>query len=185
MPRVTRTRQKIRTTPTDISSAPVPLVDPSEEQTASRLTKKEKRLEKHNKWMDKMNQARQTKRQEQKQQGRETNKSALIRGMRTLDDSLREVRAEIVANHLLKLGNASTSKNGSGGTTGNSADRNSGSNPKSRKARNKAAIVEEKRFTQVLAHPAFKANPLATIREHLSNTLAQQQQQQQQQTPSS
>ncbi|KAJ2223972.1 hypothetical protein IWW45_008207 [Coemansia sp. RSA 485] len=129
-----------------------------------------------------MNQARQTKRQEQKQQGRETNKSALIRGMRTLDDSLREVRAEIVANHLLKLGSASTSKqHGSGGATGNSAGRNSGSNPKSRKARNKAAIVEEKRFTQVLAHPAFKANPLATIREHLSNTLAQQQQQQQQQ----
>ncbi|KAJ1642812.1 hypothetical protein J3B02_000514 [Coemansia erecta] len=177
MPRVTRTRQKTRTAPTDIVSAAVPLVDPSVEQSEPRQTKKVKRLEKHAKWMEKMNQVQQSKRLEQRQQGRETNKSALIRGMRTLDDTLREVRAEMAASHLLKLGNKAANK-GQKGTGESKAN-----NPKSRKARNKAAIVEEKRFTQVLAHPAFKANPLATIREHLSNTLAQSQHQQQQQHP--
>ncbi|KAJ1843981.1 hypothetical protein LPJ73_005311, partial [Coemansia sp. RSA 2703] len=100
---------------------------------------------------------------------RSADKSALVRGMRSLDESLREVRAEMAADYLLKLG-----KNTSAAQAANAGRQQHANEPRSQKARNKAAIREEKRFTQILVHPAFQANPLATIRQHLSNTLASQ-----------
>ncbi|KAJ2778081.1 hypothetical protein GGI15_004285 [Coemansia interrupta] len=176
MPRATRTRQKTRTittaaapAPADIESAPVPLSTEAE-STEPRVTKKEKRALKHNKWMDKMKQAHVAQRQEQRQKARSADKSALVRGMRSLDESLREVRAELAADYLLKLG-----KNTAAARAAEAGRRQQTTNePRSQKARNRAAIREEKRFTQILVHPAFQANPLATIRQHLANTLSSQ-----------
>ncbi|KAJ2008284.1 hypothetical protein GGI04_001207 [Coemansia thaxteri] len=117
--------------------------------------------------MDKIGTAQSTLKKEKKQQARETNPSALIRGMGGIKNSLREVQAELIAQHLLSLGS------GSKGTAGAKAPKTPVAvvEPKSRKARNKAAIREEKRFGQILQHPAFQASPLATIRQHLANTL--------------
>ncbi|KAF9580409.1 hypothetical protein BGW38_002962 [Lunasporangiospora selenospora] len=42
---------------------------------------------------------------------------------------------------------------------------------KSKKAKNKAAMQEILRFQNVLAHPAFKSNPLLTIQQHVKNTM--------------
>ncbi|KAJ1720016.1 hypothetical protein LPJ53_005308 [Coemansia erecta] len=187
MPRVTRTRQKTRTTttttatstptPADIVSAPVPLSTATEaeaeaESTGPRATKKEKRALKHNKWMDKMKQAQVAQRQEQRQKSRALDKSALVRGMRSLDESLREVRAEMAADYLLKLGKNTAAARAA--NAGRQQQQQKANEPRSQKARNRAAIREEKRFTQILVHPAFQANPLATIRQHLANTLSSQ-----------
>ncbi|KAJ2621926.1 hypothetical protein H4R22_005216 [Coemansia sp. RSA 1290] len=152
---------------TDIASAPVPLATGTAdaEKELPRQTKKAKRVERHKKWLDKLNTAQALQRQQQRQQSRLTDKSALVRGMSQMQSSLRQVQAEMIAADL----------------SGNSATRPKQKQPdipKSRKARNRAAIQEEQRFSQVLQHPAFKADPLATIRKHLSNTLQQQQQQQ-------
>ncbi|KAJ1901071.1 hypothetical protein LPJ66_001041 [Kickxella alabastrina] len=198
MPRVKRERQKSHTTlPTgplrpkaaaaaaavtsDTVSPPAPISALSSSSGASKETdfqlqqlksKKEKRIERHSNWMDKMNAAQAVQRQQQKQKGRSTNKSVLIRGMGDLNDSLREVKAEIIAQHLLDLDNNSAKAQKTGAQSAAGAVANA-LNPKSRKARNKAAIKEEKRFGQILVHPAFKADPLATIRQHLANTLPQ------------
>ncbi|KAJ2368883.1 hypothetical protein H4S01_001338 [Coemansia sp. RSA 2610] len=153
----------------DIVSAPIPLVQPAEPSTGTSSsaqlnessgpkTKKGKRMERHKKWMDKMNTAKAQQRQEQRQQGRQTDKSALIRGMSQMHSSLREVQEEMLAGDLL----------------GEPAkERKPDVAVQSRKARNKAAIKEEKRFAQVLQHPAFKKDALKTIREHLANSLPQ------------
>lgn len=174
MPRVNRQRTKYhhhhhtatdKTEDTgDLVSAPVSLL-PSTENPTTNKSKKEKRVERHKKWMDKINVAQTQKKKEQLQQGRSTNKSALIRGMGGLQESLREAQAEIMAQHLLSL-EKKPEKQQQKPTNRQNA-------PKSRKARGKAAIKEEKRFGQILKHPAFQTNPLATIRQHLANTLPQ------------
>ncbi|KAG0056291.1 hypothetical protein BGZ83_005658 [Gryganskiella cystojenkinii] len=41
----------------------------------------------------------------------------------------------------------------------------------SKKAKKKAAMQEILRFQNVLAHPAFKSNPLLTIQQHVKNTM--------------
>ncbi|KAJ1664095.1 hypothetical protein IW140_004308 [Coemansia sp. RSA 1813] len=157
MPRVTRQRTKFHKS--DISSAPVLLEQQDEPETR---TKKTKRIERHKKWMEKIDAAQGAKKERQRQEGRATSKSALIRGLGNMQESLRDIQAQVLAKGLLSLDEkkeGSTRKNNNGGV------------PKSRKARNNAAIKEEKRFGQVLLHPAFQANPLATIRQHLANTL--------------
>ncbi|KAJ2806286.1 hypothetical protein H4R20_001744 [Coemansia guatemalensis] len=147
-------------TTTDIVSAPVSLAPPNEPNSVTNLTeprtKKEKRVQRHQRWVEKMNAAQFAQRQQQKARDRQSDRSALIRGMSSMQSSLKEVQAGIVA-EVLSLG-----KEAKKAETGNVV---------SRKARNKAAIREEKRFGQVLRHPDFRANPLATIRQHLANTL--------------
>ncbi|KAJ2037922.1 hypothetical protein H4S03_002661 [Coemansia sp. S3946] len=181
MPRVTKERTKYhapkaaavpKPTPDvgNIVSAPVSLtVSTNTEKDVTQLkSKRAKRADRHQKWMDKIGAAQTKQKLEQRQQGRQTNPSALIRGMSGMKTSLKEVQAELIAQHLLSL-------NSKGPTTNRPATSNNASHlPKSRKARDKAAIKEEKRFGQILLHPAFQANPLATIRQHLANTLPQQ-----------
>ncbi|KAJ1922507.1 hypothetical protein GGI09_002168 [Coemansia sp. S100] len=185
MPRVTKERTKYhapkavaapKPTPDvgNIVSAPVSLTVNNSTNTEKDVTqlksKRAKRADRHQKWMDKIGAAQTKQKLEQRQQGRQTNPSALIRGMSGMKTSLKEVQAELIAQHLLSL-------NSKGPTTNRPATSNNASHlPKSRKARDKAAIKEEKRFGQILLHPAFQANPLATIRQHLANTLPQQQQ---------
>ncbi|KAG0313678.1 hypothetical protein BGZ99_008655 [Dissophora globulifera] len=41
----------------------------------------------------------------------------------------------------------------------------------SKKAKKRAAMQEILRFQNVLAHPAFKSNPLMTIQQHVKNTM--------------
>ncbi|KAF9978681.1 hypothetical protein BGZ73_001036 [Actinomortierella ambigua] len=41
----------------------------------------------------------------------------------------------------------------------------------SKKSKKKAAMKEILRFQSVLAHPAFKSNPLQTIQQHVKNTM--------------
>ncbi|KAJ3045722.1 hypothetical protein HDV00_007848 [Rhizophlyctis rosea] len=41
----------------------------------------------------------------------------------------------------------------------------------SQRARRKEAVSEIVRLQKVLGHPAFKSNPLATVRQHLQNTI--------------
>ncbi|KAG0235390.1 hypothetical protein BGW42_005369 [Actinomortierella wolfii] len=41
----------------------------------------------------------------------------------------------------------------------------------SKKSKKKAAMKEILRFQNVLAHPAFKSNPLQTIQQHVKNTM--------------
>eukprot|EP00730_Choanoeca_flexa_P018290 TRINITY_DN8886_c0_g1_i1.p1 TRINITY_DN8886_c0_g1~~TRINITY_DN8886_c0_g1_i1.p1 ORF type:complete len:198 (+),score=42.89 TRINITY_DN8886_c0_g1_i1:67-660(+) len=43
---------------------------------------------------------------------------------------------------------------------------------RSRKGRNLALAQEQERMKQVLHHPAFTADPLAAIKQHLQNTMA-------------
>ncbi|KAJ2698888.1 hypothetical protein H4218_003013 [Coemansia sp. IMI 209128] len=177
MPRVTKERTKYHapkaapatkpvTDAGNIVSAPVPLTDKASEKkdVAQPLkSKRAKRADRHQKWMDKIGAAHTQQKLEQRQQGRQTNPSALIRGMTGMKASLKEVQAELIAQHLLSL-------NKNPGVKIESVAQL----PKSRKARDKAAVREEKRFGQILLHPAFQANPLATIRQHLANTLPQQ-----------
>ncbi|KAJ2722340.1 hypothetical protein GGI07_003364 [Coemansia sp. Benny D115] len=183
MPRVQRTRQKSHAAPVvahsssatakvDIVSAPVLLSDPAAEDPDSKQpkTKKAKREERHARWLNKLDTARSAQRNARKQEARAANPSALIRGMGAMSDSLREVRAEMATKYLLSL-EAAANKPAVSQTK--NKQQSGELNPKSRKARNKAAVREEKRFGQVLAHPAFRANPLETIRLHLANTLQQ------------
>ncbi|KAJ2900091.1 hypothetical protein GGI21_004772 [Coemansia aciculifera] len=169
----------------NIVSAPVLLdtsaTQPSEKDSGDASTqqlksKRAKRADRRKKWMDQIGAAQIKQKLEKRQQGRSTNKSALIRGMTDIQFSLKEVQAELIAQHLLSLGTKKRAPLSS--ATVNNASSSLLHMPKSRKARDKAAISEEKRFGQILLHPAFKANPLATIRQHLANTLPQQQQQQ-------
>ncbi|KAJ2446375.1 hypothetical protein GGF42_005709 [Coemansia sp. RSA 2424] len=165
----------------NIVSAPVPLaVGSSNSEAAATHTEKDaatqlkskraKRADRRKKWMDQIGAAQTQQKLEKRQQGRQTNKSALIRGMTEIKSSLREVQAELIAQHLLSLGN-SKSPAAASAVSRPPAAGNATHLPKSRKARDKAAVKEEKRFGQILLHPAFKANPLATIRQHLANTL--------------
>ncbi|KAJ1933287.1 hypothetical protein EC988_009167, partial [Linderina pennispora] len=124
------------------------------------------------KWMEKMQAARNADRKHKQRKGRSTNKSALIRGMGGLEESLREIQADQLAKDLFAPAKKAKKAAAVGGTTGPLQQ-----GPKSLKAKHKAAIKEEKRFVQILGHPAFKADPLATIRQHLANSLNQQQQQ--------
>ncbi|PIA15748.1 hypothetical protein COEREDRAFT_8991 [Coemansia reversa NRRL 1564] len=152
----------------DIVSAAVSLEAKDEPQQSNVETKgplprnkKEKRVRRHQKWVEKMNAVQFAKRQQQKTKDRQSNRSALIRGMNSIQSSLREVQAEIIAKDVLAP-EKDTTKTRKSSDTGKII---------SRKARNKAAIKEEKRFGQVLLHPDFRANPLATIQKHLANTL--------------
>ncbi|KAJ2881355.1 hypothetical protein H4R27_004140 [Coemansia aciculifera] len=190
MPRVTKERTKYHAPkaavaapkPTsdagNIVSAPVSLAVNSDtatniEKDVTQLkSKRAKRADRHQKWMDKIGAAQTKQKLEQRQQGRQTNPSALIRGMSGMKASLKEVQAELIAQHLLSLNSKGPTTNVNRPSTTSNASHL----PKSRKARDKAAIKEEKRFGQILLHPAFQANPLATIRQHLANTLPQQQQ---------
>ncbi|KAJ2508985.1 hypothetical protein IWW47_000287 [Coemansia sp. RSA 2052] len=164
----------------NIVSAPVPLAVGSsnsdaaathiEKDAAMQLkSKRAKRADRRKKWMDQIGAAQTQQKLEKRQQGRQTNKSALIRGMTEIKSSLREVQAELIAQHLLSLGSSKSPAASAGSRP--PASGNASHLPKSRKARDKAAVKEEKRFGQILLHPAFKANPLATIRQHLANTL--------------
>ncbi|KAJ2505628.1 hypothetical protein GGI11_006938 [Coemansia sp. RSA 2049] len=174
MPRVTRQRTKLHISG-DISSAPVLLEeqrkgDNNSDNTATDArTKKTKRIDRHKKWMEKIDAARVSKKQRLRQEGRATNKSALVRGLGGMRDSLREIQAQVLAAGLLSLDGNERKKGDEIKPMKNTATAESA--PKSRRARNNAAIKEEKRFGQVLLHPAFQANPLATIRQHLANTL--------------
>ncbi|KAI8325755.1 hypothetical protein GQ54DRAFT_325357 [Martensiomyces pterosporus] len=162
----------------DIVSAPVSIYPASdsapkgsggndeEETPAGRVTKKGKRVERHKKWMEKISAAQTMQKKQKTRRGRETNKSALIRGMGAIQDSLRDIQADQMAKDLL-FPSAKTRSQGAAQSATPTADRGL----KTRKAKNKAAVNEEKRFNQILGHPAFQANPLATIRQHLANTL--------------
>ncbi|KAI9506492.1 hypothetical protein GGI25_006353 [Coemansia spiralis] len=153
MPRIARERTKhhqpsARPSTHDIASAPVPLL----ERTAAepKTTKRTKRHERHLKWVERIDSAKKAQRAAQRREGRATNKSALVRGMHTMDESLREIQAQVLAHEITETPKTTTTK---------------------MKARNKSTVEEEKRFNQVLLHPAFQQNPLATIRQHLTNTL--------------
>ncbi|KAJ2474612.1 hypothetical protein IWW56_005796 [Coemansia sp. RSA 2131] len=156
----------------DIASAPISLTtalsgtaslsNPSPVTRKEPVSKKGKRVERHKKWIDKLATAQAQQRQEQRHLSRQTDPSALVRGMSQMHHSLRDIQAEIMAGDLLSLD-----------TNKNKQNAQQKSNiPVSRKARARAAVKEEQRFAQVLQHPAFKADALATIREHLSNTLS-------------
>ncbi|KAJ1851627.1 hypothetical protein LPJ76_005978 [Coemansia sp. RSA 638] len=156
----------------DIASAPISLTtalpdtaslsNPSPVTRKEPVSKKGKRVERHKKWIDKLATAQAQQRQEQRHLSRQTDPSALVRGMSQMHHSLRDIQAEIMASDLLSLD-----------TNKNKQNAQQKSNiPVSRKARARAAVKEEQRFAQVLQHPAFKADALATIREHLSNTLS-------------
>ncbi|KAJ2558884.1 hypothetical protein EV175_000588 [Coemansia sp. RSA 1933] len=163
MPRVTRQRTKFHKS--DISSAPVLLEEQHDGDTSSETrTKKTKRIERHKKWMEKIDAAQTAKRERQRKEGRATDKSALIRGLGGIQESLRDIQAQVLAKGLLSLDEKKKERRKSSSSNDNGV-------PRSRKARNNAAIKEEKRFGQILLHPAFQANPLATIRQHLANTL--------------
>ncbi|KAJ1936871.1 hypothetical protein FBU59_004920 [Linderina macrospora] len=168
----------------DIVSAPVPLFaapaantdadgEDNETSAAGRKTKKGKRVDRHQKWMEKMQAARNVDRKHKQRKGRSTNKSALIRGMGGLEESLREIQADQLAKDLFSPEKKAKKAADSSGSSSGLLQQG----PKSLKAKHKAAIKEEKRFAQILGHPAFKADPLATIRQHLANSLNQQQQQ--------
>ncbi|KAJ2764822.1 hypothetical protein IWQ57_005020 [Coemansia nantahalensis] len=148
--------------PRDIASAPVPLNSTAEAERQG--SKKAKRAARHKKWIDKLDAAQAAQRQQRKQQARAADKSALIRGMAGMQQSLRQVQAEMLAKDLLALERPAAAAAAAGKPSKHNT-------VVSRKARNKAARAEEKRFGQVLRHPAFSADPLATIREHLANTL--------------
>ncbi|KAJ2402800.1 hypothetical protein GGI23_000455 [Coemansia sp. RSA 2559] len=167
MPRVVRQRTRLHHK-SDIASAPVLLEEHPHDDSETR-TKKTKRIERHKKWMEKIDAAQVARKERQRQEGRATDKSALIRGLGGMKESLRDIQAQILAKGLLSLDETKTKTK----KAGESGKNNNNNNvvPKSRKARNNAAIKEEKRFGQILLHPAFQANPLATIRQHLANTL--------------
>ncbi|KAJ3048737.1 hypothetical protein HK097_010253 [Rhizophlyctis rosea] len=66
----------------------------------------------------------------------------------------------------------STLSSGSGKAQGNIG---SGQKAVSQRARKKEAVNEIVRLQKILVHPSYKSNPLATIRQHLQNTLGSQQ----------
>ncbi|KAJ2158661.1 hypothetical protein GGF46_003594 [Coemansia sp. RSA 552] len=134
MPRITRTRKR----PGDIASAPVLLG--TTDQVERQLTKKEKKKDKREKWLAKLDTAQTKRRQERK-----APKSVLLQGLGALKESLGQVD---VRPEEKKPSSLST------------------------KARGRVAKEEEERFGLILKHPAFRADPLGTIRQHLQNSQA-------------
>eukprot|EP01125_Pyxidicula_operculata_P019385 TRINITY_DN7031_c0_g1_i3.p1 TRINITY_DN7031_c0_g1~~TRINITY_DN7031_c0_g1_i3.p1 ORF type:complete len:121 (-),score=55.61 TRINITY_DN7031_c0_g1_i3:249-611(-) len=59
------------------------------------------------------------------------------------------------------------------GTTQQQQQQQQQQSPLTTKERNNIYQRSKAPFSQVLEHPTFQANPLATIREHLTNTLMQ------------
>ncbi|KAI8822411.1 ribosome biogenesis protein SLX9-domain-containing protein [Fimicolochytrium jonesii] len=127
---------------------------------ADHLKKKEKRRERHDRWMQKLGgiyqQARDEKNKKQPDVG-SLNLTAL--------------------HHVLPSAQAPSQD----GVQSSSSPHSSGSGHSkkahvavSQSARRQAGVNEIIRLQKVIQHPTFKGNPLATIRQHLQNNLAKQ-----------
>ena len=87
----------------------------------------------------------------------------------TLDDLLKSMGG---GSHPLASSGGSGAGTGSGRHGGGSGAASSRAAPKSHKSRRAAIGTELSRLQQVMSHPVFVADPLATLHAHLTNTVA-------------
>ncbi|KAJ3016033.1 hypothetical protein HKX48_004251 [Thoreauomyces humboldtii] len=151
-------------------SASIPEEDPLEK--ATRLGKKDKRQQRHDRWMEKLGGLYTAK----------TKKPKKVEGslnLEALKDILSSVSGEEPekAHDVLPVSASAPKGKGDKAGKGKRKEKGKGLGPQvpvSQKARRKAGVSEIIRLQKVLQHPTFKSNPLQTIRQHLENSMAQQ-----------
>ncbi|KAF9927479.1 hypothetical protein BGZ65_006747 [Modicella reniformis] len=141
--------------------------------------KEDKRKQRHDKWISKL----QTTYNPQKKKKKSTKTQTLSVDFGSFHDVLSTMDTQSSTIPSSKSGPGSKSKGSKGApTTTTSTTAGVVPNPftihadsskhlQSKKAKKKAAMQEILRFQNVLAHPAFKSNPLLTIQQHVKNTM--------------
>ncbi|KAI8920224.1 ribosome biogenesis protein SLX9-domain-containing protein [Powellomyces hirtus] len=130
---------------------------------AAAVSKKTKRQQRHDKWMEKLG----TVYKHPKKNTKPKPPTALdLTGMRDVLPSLDHDPTEPTAQ------SQSHQRSTPITTTTKPTPASSTSTPVSQKARRKAGVAEILRLQKVLAHPTFKQAPLRSIRRHLENNLA-------------
>ncbi|KAF9436570.1 hypothetical protein BGZ76_003584 [Entomortierella beljakovae] len=140
-----------------------------------KIDKKDKRKLKHDKWISKL----EATYNPQKKKKKSKNQSTLSVDFESFHNVLSTIDSTATTSNVKSTGKSKGSIP-STSTTAASVDVDrqqftihaESSKPlQSKKAKKKAAIQEILRFQNVLAHPAFKSNPLQTIQQHVKNTM--------------
>jgi len=126
------------------------------------LKKKEKQQLRHEIWVKKVNIMEERKKEEKDRKRRE--KTAVVGDMRALSDSLPTIDL------LLRSTSGSASSN-SRSSTRKEAPQRKVRGIEKESFRKKQTMEEIAMFQAVLQHPAYQANPLDTIVEHLTNKM--------------
>ncbi|KND01848.1 uncharacterized protein SPPG_03638 [Spizellomyces punctatus DAOM BR117] len=113
------------------------------------LKKKERRQQRHERWLQKLGSVYMSKTSSKKKKGQNV-------GTLTLD-TIKDILPSVLEEESPK---AKTD-----------VARKKKAKPVSQSARQAAAVSEIVRFQKVLQHPTFRNNPIATIRQHLQNTI--------------
>ncbi|KAF9105395.1 hypothetical protein BGX27_009643 [Mortierella sp. AM989] len=149
-----------------------------------KIDKKDKRKLKHDKWISKL-EATYNPQKKKKKSGKNQTLSVdfgSFHDVLSTIDPTKALQTESTTGSKSKAGAKSTSKSAPAVAAASSAVNNvdrqqftihaDSSKPlQSKKAKKKAAMQEILRFQNVLAHPAFKSNPLLTIQQHVKNTM--------------
>ncbi|KAF9205845.1 hypothetical protein BGZ49_003439 [Haplosporangium sp. Z 27] len=145
-----------------------------------RIDKKDRRKLKHDKWISKL-EATYNPQKKKKKSAKDQTLSVDFTSFHDILSTIDPSKAlQTDSSTLKKTGAKSTSTPTSTAATSSSSsvDRQQftihaeSSKPlQSKKAKRKAAMQEILRFQNVLAHPAFKSNPLLTIQQHVKNTM--------------
>ncbi|KAJ3184624.1 hypothetical protein HDU87_004027 [Geranomyces variabilis] len=133
--------------------------------------KKDKRQQRHDRWMEKLGGV--YKRDSKKQKKQDVGSLNL----ETLTDFLPSLVDQRPADLTNGLTQSSVDEISPGAAKTPASDHNTLRKPKakgpvSQSARRKAGVSEILRLQKVLRHPTFKSNPLATVRQHLENNMA-------------
>ncbi|KAF9180094.1 hypothetical protein BGZ51_000057 [Haplosporangium sp. Z 767] len=149
-----------------------------------RVDKKDKRKIRHDKWMSKLEATYNP--QKKKRKSASAQNQTLSVDFGSFHDALSSIDPTKQTTGTSKSGNKSKGAKGSVTATATvsaavskstidhqqfTIHADSSKPLQSKKAKKKAAMQEILRFQNVLAHPAFKSNPLLTIQQHVKNTM--------------
>ncbi|KAF9910757.1 hypothetical protein BX616_010779 [Lobosporangium transversale] len=156
----------------------------------NRIDKRDKRKIRHDKWISKLEATYNPQKKKKKKSS--TQNQTLSVDFGSFHEALSYINptekqqptsaaaaAAATANKVKRNPTATTQASvGAGAGTGTATNHqqytihaNSSKPLQSKKAKKKAAMQEILRFQNVLAHPAFKSNPLLTIQQHVKNTM--------------
>ncbi|KAL1927598.1 hypothetical protein VTP01DRAFT_3835 [Rhizomucor pusillus] len=122
--------------------------------SAPEISKDQKRKERHEAWLEKLDHSYKTKKKLQKQK-----RTQLAADLSDFNDILTAIQDEQSAK-------AAESAEATKAAPVKSSDKF-----RSEKAKRRAELAEMGRFQKVLKLPAFQQNPLAAIRQHVQNTF--------------
>ncbi|OMH86414.1 hypothetical protein AX774_g2 [Zancudomyces culisetae] len=170
----------------DIVSAPV-LLSTGEQRSSNEIenpshhfmnieSKKSKMNTRRNNWLEKISASHAVMQREKEKQARKKEKSALLRGLEDIlnpDNLERNPKRKNAKNKKSKV-NKEPQQPQSNTDVTMKQEQITKSKTKPKKAKVDRNVVSElKRFDLVLADKTFQENPLATLRQHISNTFNQ------------